>query len=50
MLKKALIEVALRSNLLVMDFTKHINRNDLLISAKGAGSHYEDSSNNQKSL
>lgn len=39
MVKKALIDVALRSNLLVMDFSKNIGVNELLISAKGTGSH-----------
>ena len=36
MVKKALIEIALSSNILVMDFTRNLNYNDLLISAKGA--------------
>ena len=39
MVKKALIDVALRSNILVMDFTKNMGVNELLISAKGTGSH-----------
>lgn len=39
MIKKALIDVALRSNLLVMDFSKNIGVTELMISAKGTGSH-----------
>ena len=35
MVKKALIEIALNSNILVMDFTRNLSYNDLLISAKG---------------
>ena len=37
MVKKALIEIALNSNILVMDFTRNLSYNDLLISAKGPG-------------
>ena len=49
MVKKALIDVALRSNILVMDFTKNMAVNELLISAKGTGSHVPEE-NDQKSI
>jgi len=42
MVKKSLIDVALRSNILVMDFTKNMDVNELLISAKGTGSHINE--------
>ena len=35
MVKKALIEISLNTNILVMDFTRNMNISDLLISAKG---------------
>lgn len=35
MMKKALIEIALHSNILVLDFTKNLGFHELLISAKG---------------
>lgn len=35
MVKKALIDISLNTNILVMDFTRNMNFNDLLISAKG---------------
>lgn len=35
MVKKALIEISLNTNILVMDFTRNVSYNDLLISAKG---------------
>lgn len=35
MVKKALIEISLNTNILVMDFTRNMNITDLLISAKG---------------
>ena len=35
MVKKALIEISLNTNILVMDFTRNMNINELLISAKG---------------
>ena len=35
MVKKALIEISLNTNILVMDFTKNMNVAELLISAKG---------------
>jgi len=38
MIKKSLIDVALRTNLLVMDFGKNLAVTDLIISAKGTGS------------
>lgn len=38
MIKKSLIDVALRTNLLVMDFGKNLTVNDFIISAKGTGS------------
>lgn len=47
MVKKALIDVALRSNILVMDFTKNMEVNELLISAKGTGSHINEESDQQ---
>ena len=34
MVKKALIEISLNTNILVMDFTRNMNITDLLISAK----------------
>ena len=37
MVKKVLIEIALNTNILVMDFTRNMNISELLISAKGAG-------------
>jgi hypothetical protein len=49
MVKKALIDVSLRSNILVMDFTKNMGVNELLISAKGTGSHVNEQSD-QKSI
>jgi hypothetical protein len=36
MIKKALVDVALRSNLLVMDFSKNVNVAEIIISAKGS--------------
>jgi AICAR transformylase/IMP cyclohydrolase PurH len=39
MVKKALIDIALRSNLLVMDFGKQLSVTELAASAKGTGSH-----------
>ena len=35
MVKKALIDISLNTNILVMDFTRNMNITDLLISAKG---------------
>ena len=35
MVKKALIEISLNTNILVMDFSRNMNISDLLISAKG---------------
>ena len=35
MVKKALIDISLNTNILVMDFTRNMNFNDLIISAKG---------------
>ena len=35
MVKKALIEISLNTNILVMDFTRNMNITELLISAKG---------------
>ena len=35
MVKKALIEISLNTNILVMDFTRNMNINELLMSAKG---------------
>ena len=35
MVKKALIDISLNTNILVMDFTRNMNFTDLLISAKG---------------
>ena len=51
MVKKALIEIALSSNILVMDFTRNLSYNDLLISAKGTNNDFgkaETSSNDLK--
>ena len=35
MVKKALIDISLNTNILVMDFTRNMNFTDLIISAKG---------------
>ena len=35
MVKKALIEIALNTSILVMDFTRNMNIHDMLVSAKG---------------
>lgn len=35
MVKKALIEISLNTNILVMDYTRNVSYSDLLISAKG---------------
>ena len=51
MVKKALIEIALSSNILVMDFTRNLSYNDLIISAKGTNNdlgNAETSSNDLK--
>ena len=50
MIKRALIDVALRSNILVMDFTKPMGVNDLIRSAKGTGQHIHDENSDHKSI
>ena len=52
MVKKALIEISLNTNILVMDFTRNMNITDLLISAKGtdlANNNESDQHNSLKS-
>ena len=44
MVKKALIEISLNTNILVMDFTRNMNISDLLISAKGTDLHGKEDS------
>ena len=44
MVKKALIEISLNTNILVMDFTRNMNFSDLLISAKGTNLTAKDDS------
>jgi hypothetical protein len=50
MIKKALIHIALNTNLLVMDFSRNMSINDLLISAKNTGAARTDLSGDHTSL
>lgn len=44
MVKKALIEISLNTNILVMDFTRNMNISDLIISAKGTSVEFNEES------